>query len=57
MKVLIKGRDVVFGKDADKLSAAEVDSINVTQGWKVRKSTDAELAQGLQLVFTQTRIV
>ena len=52
MKVLNKGSDVVFGKDVDQLSAAEVDSMNVPQGLQVRKATDAEQAQGFELVFT-----
>ena len=54
MKVLNNGSDAVFGKDADELSAAEVASMNsnVTGGFKVRKATDAEQAQGIKLVFT-----
>ena len=54
MKVLNKGSDAVFGKDADNLSAVEAASINgnVTEGFKVRKATDAEQAQGFKLVFT-----
>ena len=53
MKVINKGSDEVFGKDADALSATEVSNMNVTQGpIKVRKATDAEQAQGFELVFT-----
>jgi len=52
MKVLNKGSDVVFGKDADMLSATEIDSMNVKQRLQVRKPTDTEQAQGFKLVFT-----
>ena len=48
-----EGSDAVFGKGADEVSAAEVASMNgnVTEGLKVRKTTDAEQAQGFKLVF------
>jgi hypothetical protein len=57
MKFLNEGSDAVFGKDADELSAAEVASMNsnVTGGFKVRKATDAEQAQGIKLVFTRNQ--
>ncbi len=54
MKVMNEGSDAVLGKDADELSAVEVASMNrnMIGGYKVRKATDAEQAQGFKLVFT-----
>jgi hypothetical protein len=53
IKVLNKRSNTVFGKDTDKLSATEVASINrnITGGYKVRKATNTEQAQGFKLVF------
>jgi len=52
-KVLNEGNDDACGKDADKLSAEEVETLNTNpmSTLKVRKPTASEQAQGAKLVF------
>lgn len=48
-----EGSEVAFGKEADKMSSGEMESISDRATWKMRKPTAAEQERGIKVAFAK----